>query len=151
MVLLTFTTSCSREQNKDFEWVVRFFESDIYITTKDKDVSFIFSEEKFKVISPEILNGAEIIFEDNNITSNYKDYEINLPQSFVESLTLIREISNDLEKREFSNFKSDNKTISYKNCFITPEEDYYILKTENKEFILKKGQFKDNEKDISNG
>ncbi len=150
LLSLTFTTSCSKESNKDFESIVRFFESDVYITTKDKDVSFVFSEGKFTVVSPEILNGAEIIFEDNKVVSKHQDYEITLPPSFVESLSNIIDISKSLEKRDFINFKSDNKTISYNSCFITQEEDSFILKTENKEFILKKGQFKDNEKDNSN-
>lgn len=144
-----YLTSCGDNKEKtDFNLLKDYFGTELLVTEKNNSFSFVLSNGKATVISPKILKDAEIFMEEENIKIKTTEYEIKLPEGFSSSLHYFYNIFQAVKSDIFSDFKSEHGKIIFGNCSLEAKEDYIILKTTDKEYILQK-RTKENEKDFS--
>lgn len=142
-------TSCEGNKEKnDFDLLKDYFSTELLVSEKNDCLSFVLSNGKITVISPEILKDSEILMEEENIKIKTAEYEIRLPEGFSGSLRSFYSLFTDVESNNFSDFKSEHGKIIFKGCELEAKEDGIILKTNDKEYILQK-RTKENEKDFS--
>ncbi len=151
MITVFFLSSCG-EKSKNIELGIlkEYFTSELSVTSKDGNVSFVFTNGEITFTKPEILRNATLTFKDGKGYTKLADYEIIFPESFLDSVLSLSDIYEKLQLNDFEIFKEENGKIFFEDCFLEINKDSLFFKTENNEYILTKRIDKTNEKDISN-
>ncbi len=148
--ILTLFSSCGKsDSTNEAESILDLAQNEWYVVSSYDDLSFIISDDKITLKSPEILCGEEIYINGKTASSKLKGYEISLPTGFIKSISALYNFRQRLSQMKPSDIKIENGTIYYESCFIKIKENEFVFKVQDKEFIITKRTDKGNEKNIS--
>jgi hypothetical protein len=119
-----------------FENIKGCLEDDISVIASDKSISFDLVDDYIIITSPLALKDTEIHFENGKMIAVKFGYEINLPYSFLNSISeLYSAIMNIRNNTENS---ITNKEIIVGNCVFSNSNNEISAKVKNKEYIIKR-------------
>ena len=143
-ILILFLTSCGEEKSMIFENIKGCLEDDISVTASDKSISFDLVDDYIIITSPPALEDTEIRFQNGKMTAVKFGYEINMPNSFLNSISelysAIMNIRNNNNNNNNNNNKNSitNQEIVVGNCVFSNSNNDISAKVKNKEFIIKR-------------
>lgn len=135
-ILILFLTSCGEEKSMIFENIKGCLEDDISVTASDKSISFDLVDDYIIITSPLALEDTEIRFQNGKMTAAKFGYEINLPNSFLNSISEL--YSAIMNIRNDTNYSITNQEIVVGNCIFSNVNNEISAKVKNKEYIIKR-------------
>ncbi len=135
-VLILILSSCGEEKSMIFENIKGSLKNDISVSTTDNSISFDLVDERIIITSPSALEGTEIYFENGKATAVKFGYEINLPNSFCNSISELYYAIMDIRKN--TNYSITNQEIVAKNCIFSYSNNIILAKVNNKEYTIKR-------------
>ena len=135
-ILILFLTSCGEEKSMIFENIKGCLKNDISVSTTDKSISFDLVDDYIIITSPLALEDTEIHFENGKMIAVKFGYEINLPYSFLNSISEL--YSAIMNIRNDTNYSITNQEIVVGNCIFSNSNNEISAKVKNKEFIIKR-------------
>ena len=139
LLVVLFFVSCEKKESEKGEEILKgYFSSAITVTSKNGKLSFEFEDEKIRFTQPDILKGTEVFYTGKGLTAKIHGQEISLPQTFASYITPIFSLSSKIKSGDTEDLKFQDNVLNWDNCELTVSENEIILKTSNKEFIVKR-------------
>jgi hypothetical protein len=119
-----------------FENIKGCLEDDISVTASDKSISFDLVDDYIIITSPPALKDTEIHFENGKMTAVKFGYEINLPYSFLNSISELYSAIMNIRNNNENSIK--NQEIVVGNCVFSNSNNEISAKVKKKEYIIKR-------------